>query len=136
MLEIRVADTGTGNPESYCQRVFDPFFMTKSVGKGTGQGLSIAYNVVIKRHGGVIRFEKEDGKGNTFIVRLPRTRLFHKSKFERDQPFSVRSRKKRLALPRTRSLTAVYLAERCLQTSKASRNLWNSRLSKEAPRIP
>jgi signal transduction histidine kinase len=52
-------------------RIFDPFFTTKEIGKGTGQGLAIARSVVITKHGGSIRFETEEGKGTTFIIRLP-----------------------------------------------------------------
>jgi PAS domain S-box-containing protein len=70
-VETRVADDGTGIPEAIRTKVFDPFFTTKPVGKGTGQGLSIAYNVVVNRHGGTIQFETEVGKGTTFIIDLP-----------------------------------------------------------------
>ncbi len=69
--EVRVSDTGTGIPEAIRSKVFDPFFTTKPVGKGTGQGLSIAYNVTVKRHGGAIDFQTEVGEGTTFIVSLP-----------------------------------------------------------------
>ncbi len=69
--EIRVSDTGCGIPESARARVFDPFFTTKPVGKGTGQGLAIAYAVIVEKHGGEISFETELGRGTTFIVRLP-----------------------------------------------------------------
>jgi signal transduction histidine kinase len=69
--EIRIEDTGTGIPESARSRVFDPFFTTKEIGKGTGQGLAIARSVIVDRHGGSIGFETEEGKGTTFIVRLP-----------------------------------------------------------------
>ena len=69
--EIRVQDSGTGIPEAARGRIFDPFFTTKAVGKGTGQGLTIAHSVVVKQHGGTIEFETELGKGTTFIVRLP-----------------------------------------------------------------
>ncbi|MBZ5495707.1 MAG: PAS domain S-box protein [Acidobacteriia bacterium] len=69
--EIRVSDTGTGIPESARPRIFDPFFTTKEVGKGTGQGLAICHAVVVGKHGGMITFETEIGKGTTFIVRLP-----------------------------------------------------------------
>jgi two-component system, NtrC family, sensor kinase len=72
-VEIRVRDTGTGIPEAARAKVFDPFFTTKEVGKGTGQGLAIAHTVVVKNHGGTIRFETEAGAGTTFIVRLPVT---------------------------------------------------------------
>jgi two-component system NtrC family sensor kinase len=67
---ISVSDTGRGIPEAIRTRIFDPFFTTKEVGKGTGQGLSIAHNV-IKAHGGKLEFVTEIGKGTTFFVRLP-----------------------------------------------------------------
>jgi signal transduction histidine kinase len=69
--EISVEDTGTGIPVNIRNKVFDPFFTTKDVGKGTGQGLSIAHNIVVQKHGGTISFESEEGKGTTFVVRLP-----------------------------------------------------------------
>jgi len=69
--EIRMRDTGTGIPEEIRSRIFDPFFTTKEVGKGTGQGLAIAHNEVVEKHGGTITFETEMGKGTTFIIRLP-----------------------------------------------------------------
>jgi PAS domain S-box-containing protein len=78
VVEIRVSDNGCGIPESIRHRVFDQFFTTKQVGRGTGQGLSIARNVIVDAHGGSITFESESGVGTTFIVRLPidgRTRL-------------------------------------------------------------
>jgi two-component system, NtrC family, sensor kinase len=69
--EVRVSDNGTGISEAARARVFEPFFTTKEVGKGTGQGLAIAYSVVVDKHGGTIHFETEEGRGTTFIVRLP-----------------------------------------------------------------
>jgi two-component system NtrC family sensor kinase len=72
-VEIRVADTGCGIPEQHRSRVFEPFFTTKAVGKGTGQGLHIAYQVVVDKHRGAINFETQLGVGTTFIVRLPLT---------------------------------------------------------------
>ncbi|MDF3070990.1 MAG: hybrid sensor histidine kinase/response regulator [Polyangiaceae bacterium] len=69
--EIRVRDTGTGIPEHARSRVFEPFFTTKEVGKGTGQGLAMAYNCIVKRHRGTIDFETELGLGTTFVIRLP-----------------------------------------------------------------
>jgi PAS domain S-box-containing protein len=69
--EIRIQDTGTGIPQEIQARVFDPFFTTKEVGKGTGQGLSIAHSVIVDKHEGSIHFETEEGKGTTFVVRLP-----------------------------------------------------------------
>jgi PAS domain S-box-containing protein len=70
--EIRIQDTGSGIPEKVRARIFDPFFTTKEIGKGTGQGLAIARSVVVDKHGGTIHFETEEGKGTTFIIRLPR----------------------------------------------------------------
>ena len=70
-LELRVSDTGTGIPQAAQPHVFVPFFTTKEVGKGTGQGLAIAHDVVVSQHGGEITFETEQNKGTTFFVRLP-----------------------------------------------------------------
>lgn len=69
--EIRIADSGTGIPDSIRSKIFDPFFTTKDVGKGTGQGLAIARSVVVNKHGGTIVVESEMGKGTTFLIRLP-----------------------------------------------------------------
>lgn len=69
--EIRIADSGTGIPETIRPKIFDPFFTTKEVGKGTGQGLAIARSVVVDKHGGTITVDSEVGKGTTFIIRLP-----------------------------------------------------------------
>ena len=67
---ISIGDTGGGIPEAIRKRIFEPYFTTKEVGRGTGQGLSIAHNV-IKAHGGKLDFVTELGKGTTFNVRLP-----------------------------------------------------------------
>ena len=68
---VKVNDSGPGIPKEIRNKIFDPFFTTKEVGKGTGQGLAICYDVVVKRHGGTITFETEMGKGTTFIIRIP-----------------------------------------------------------------
>ena len=68
---IMISDTGAGIPKNLQNRIFDPFFTTKEVGKGTGQGLSIAYNYIVKRHNGSLTFETEMDKGTTFIIKLP-----------------------------------------------------------------
>ncbi len=70
-IEITVKDTGTGIPDNIRDKIFDPFFTTKDVGKGTGQGLAIAYDVIVRRHKGNIYFESEPGEGTSFIIRLP-----------------------------------------------------------------
>jgi signal transduction histidine kinase len=73
VAEISVGDNGTGIPETIRTRIFDPFFTTKEVGKGTGQGLSLAHAIVVKKHGGKIWFETEIGVGTTFFIDLPIT---------------------------------------------------------------
>ena len=70
--EIRVRDTGPGIPEKIQNRIFDPFFTTKEVGKGTGQGLAIAYDFVVHKHRGELTFETREGEGTVFIVKLPK----------------------------------------------------------------
>jgi signal transduction histidine kinase len=70
-IEIRIGDTGNGIPKSVQPRIFDHFFTTKEVGKGTGQGLTIAHAVIVEKHGGTLRFESEVGQGTTFMIRLP-----------------------------------------------------------------
>ncbi len=70
-VEIRVSDTGTGIPEAARPRIFDPFYTTKEVGRGTGQGLAISHSVIVEKHKGNISFETEMGQGTTFIIRLP-----------------------------------------------------------------
>jgi signal transduction histidine kinase len=70
-VEIRVSDTGAGIPVEVRDKIFNPFFTTKPVGKGTGQGLALAHNIIVEKHQGSIQVETEVGKGTTFIVRLP-----------------------------------------------------------------
>ncbi len=70
-LEIRVADDGPGVPKALRDRIFDPFFTTKGVGKGTGQGLSICQDIVVKKHGGQIFLDDSVAQGAAFVVRLP-----------------------------------------------------------------
>ena len=70
-VEILVKDTGCGIPKAIQSKVFDPFFTTKPVGKGTGQGLSIAHALIVQKYHGEIRFESEPGQGTTFVIHLP-----------------------------------------------------------------
>ena len=70
-VEIRIMDSGCGIPEPARDKIFDPFFTTKQVGKGTGQGLSIAHSAIVDKHKGWLGFETETGNGTTFIIRLP-----------------------------------------------------------------
>jgi signal transduction histidine kinase len=68
---IKITDTGAGIPEAIRQKIFDPFFTTKDVGLGLGQGLTIARNIIVRKHGGALSFQSDLGRGTTFIVRLP-----------------------------------------------------------------
>jgi len=70
-VDVRVSDSGTGIPEAIQPKIFDPFFTTKEIGRGSGQGLAIAYAIVVQKHHGHIDFETVLGAGTTFIVRLP-----------------------------------------------------------------
>lgn len=70
---IEVEDNGCGMPDHVAAKAFDPFFTTKAVGKGTGQGLSIAHNVVVSMHAGDIDLSSAEGEGTTFRLRLPTT---------------------------------------------------------------
>ena len=72
LIEMSITDNGTGIPKEIQSKIFDPFFTTKDIGRGTGQGLAIAYTVIVKKHGGTLEFESETGKGTTFTIRLPR----------------------------------------------------------------
>jgi len=70
-VELHICDTGQGIPEKARPRIFDPFYTTKKVGKGTGQGLAISHDVIVDKHGGTIHFESEEGKGTHFVITLP-----------------------------------------------------------------
>jgi signal transduction histidine kinase len=67
---VEVIDTGVGIPDAHRSRVFDPFFTTREIGKGTGLGLAVSYNLV-KAHGGTIDLDSEPGKGTVARVTLP-----------------------------------------------------------------
>lgn len=69
--EIRVVDDGAGIPEAIRAKIFEPFFTTKPVGKGTGQGLAIAWSIIVEKHGGTIDVESTVGVGTTFVLRIP-----------------------------------------------------------------
>ena len=70
-IQISIADTGSGIAKENLNKIFDPFFTTKEVGKGTGQGLAIAFSVVVDKHQGELQVESEPGKGTRFIIRIP-----------------------------------------------------------------
>ena len=68
---IEIGDNGTGISKKIREKVYDPFFTTKDVGVGTGQGLAIAHRIINEKHKGKIWFESEENKGTTFFVELP-----------------------------------------------------------------
>jgi PAS domain S-box-containing protein len=70
-VEIRVEDNGTGIPKEIQARIYDPFFTTKPVGRGTGQGLAISHSIIREKHHGTIAFDTKPDCGTAFIVRLP-----------------------------------------------------------------
>jgi len=70
-VEIAISDTGAGIPEAHRDRIFDAFFTTKEVGRGTGQGLAISRTIVVDRHGGSLTFDSQVGVGTTFYIRIP-----------------------------------------------------------------
>ncbi|MBU1418089.1 MAG: cache domain-containing protein [Proteobacteria bacterium] len=70
-VQIRISDSGGGMPDAVVDKIFEPFYTTKEVGKGTGQGLAIAHDVIVNKHHGSIDVQTELGQGTTFIISLP-----------------------------------------------------------------
>jgi signal transduction histidine kinase len=71
-IEIRIRDNGTGIPAEVREKMFNPFFTTKPAGEGTGLGLSMSHDIVVKQHGGRIDVATEPGSFTEFIITLPR----------------------------------------------------------------
>ena len=72
-IEIRVKDNGNGIPDAIKDKIMQPFFTTKPTGEGTGLGLSLSYDIVVKGHRGSITVESKAGEGSEFIIQLPVT---------------------------------------------------------------
>ena len=72
-VEIRIRDNGTGIPDEVKEKIFNPFFTTKPSGEGTGLGLSMSHDIIVKQHGGSIDVETEPGLFTEFKIVLPRT---------------------------------------------------------------
>ncbi|WP_392530407.1 sensor histidine kinase [Nostoc sp. C117] len=70
-LQIHIVDNGLSMPESVRQRLFDPFFTIKPVGKGTAMGLSISYQIVSEKHGGSLSCNSKPSEGAEFQIRIP-----------------------------------------------------------------
>jgi len=75
-VEIRIRDNGTGIPPEVKEKMFNPFFTTKPAGEGTGLGLSMSHDIIVKQHGGTIDVDTEPGAFTEFRIVLPRTRNF------------------------------------------------------------
>jgi signal transduction histidine kinase len=71
-VEIRIRDNGTGIPPEVKEKIFNPFFTTKPTGEGTGLGLSMTHDIIVKQHGGRIDVDSELGEFTEFIITLPR----------------------------------------------------------------
>ena len=71
-VEIRIRDNGTGITAEVREKMFNPFFATKPAGEGTGLGLSMSHDIIVKQHGGSIEVESEPGHFTEFIIGLPR----------------------------------------------------------------
>jgi two-component system NtrC family sensor kinase len=70
-IMISVRDNGNGIPDAIKDKIMQPFFTTKPTGEGTGLGLSLSYDIVVKGHGGNIDISSKEGKGAEFIITLP-----------------------------------------------------------------
>ena len=71
-VEIRISDNGSGIPKDILDKIFQPFFTTKPTGEGTGLGLSLSYDIVVKQHGGELKVESEAGKFTEFVIVIPK----------------------------------------------------------------
>ena len=71
-VEIRIRDNGAGIPPEVKEKIFNPFFTTKPAGEGTGLGLSMSHDIIVKQHGGTIDVETEPGEFTEFKIVLPR----------------------------------------------------------------
>jgi len=71
-VEISIRDNGTGIPPDVKEKIFNPFFTTKPAGEGTGLGLSLSHDIVVKQHGGSIEVDTRPGEFTEFRVILPR----------------------------------------------------------------
>jgi len=103
MISITIRDTGCGIPKEHLNRIWDPFFTTKEVGKGLGLGLALTYSIV-KRHGGEIQVTSTPGRGSRFTVLLPACR-------HEGLPRSLSDKEESAANPSERSIFHRFLGQ-------------------------
>jgi signal transduction histidine kinase len=70
-LEVTISDNGPGMSKDVQQRIFNPFFTTKAIGKGTGMGMSISYQIITEKHGGKLECFSTPGQGTKFVIQIP-----------------------------------------------------------------
>lgn len=87
---IEVSDNGPGIPANVREKVFDPFFTTKQVGKGTGQGLALAKDIIIQQHGGQLYLDDSPGYSTCFVIELPASSVPHGRSLEKKRHVSPR----------------------------------------------
>jgi two-component system, NtrC family, sensor kinase len=79
-LQVAISDNGIGIPEAVKQQIFNPFFTTKPVGKGTGMGMSISHQIIAEKHGGKLFCTSTSGTGAEFVIQVPlRQQLYEPS---------------------------------------------------------
>lgn len=70
-IEIRITDNGIVISDEIKEKIFQPFFTTKATGQGTGLGLSLAYDIITKGHGGTIEVHSKENEGTEFLIQIP-----------------------------------------------------------------
>ena len=102
-VEIRIRDNGTGIPPEVKEKMFNPFFTTKPAGEGTGLGLSLSHDIVVKQHAGTIDVDTKPGEFTEFRIVLPRARgvawQIGRLKHEPAHPGGRRRARRRAAVP-------------------------------------
>ncbi|MGF1619683.1 MAG: sensor histidine kinase [Rhodomicrobiaceae bacterium] len=87
---IEVSDNGPGIPADVREQIFDPFFTTKQVGKGTGQGLALAKDIIIQQHGGQLYLDERPGYSTCFVIELPASPVPQGRSLEKKRHVSTR----------------------------------------------
>ncbi len=70
-VKMSISDNGLGMSDEVRHKIFNPFFTTKSIGRGTGMGLSISYQIIVENHGGTLECHSRTGEGTEFIITIP-----------------------------------------------------------------